>query len=201
MSASHYKDLLSRTLIKLSSAQTSASEWMKVANNRLLLLSAIDSALNVQIYHLLKVGTIFGVDPRDPSMPIADFNSHSADEITGFILAKLEAAAEFTANLTREAAALQETLSSTLSIALEAKSVDRPTMDLKIKDYTQLVEGASTPLKAIFEEIEDLPAGATQEDPTFHGTNHPSTTKRQNLDTLYSDTASITDALAIMKRK
>lgn len=154
MSANHYKGQLQDTLVKLQGSQVSAREWRQVANNRLLLLVAIDGALNIQIHHLLKVGTTFGVSPQDPGMPVADLDRHSADEVASFILQKIDAASSFTANLTREAVSLQATLLETLSVALSAQEIPRPVMDLKVKDYTQQVNDASTPLKDIFEEIE-----------------------------------------------
>lgn len=149
--------LLTKTLEKLAAAQTSAREWKQVADNRLLLLTVVDSTLNAQIYQLLKVGTIFGVSPEDPGMPTADLRVHSADDITSFILHKIGAASSFTAHLADEAASLQLTLSSTLSIALEAQSVERPVLDLKVKDYTQIVGDATTPLVEIFSKLENDP--------------------------------------------
>lgn len=156
MSASHYRDLLNQALIKLTQAQSSAREWQTVASNRLLLLVAVDGALNVQVHEFLKIGTIFGVSADDPKMPVADLSRHSADEVTSFILRKVQATAAFTANLTNEAVQLQSTLSSALSIALESRDVERPIVDLKVKDYTAELQDATTPLRQVFECIEDL---------------------------------------------
>lgn len=157
MSASRYKEMLQQTLRKLNVAQASASEWRTVASNRLLLLAAVDGALNVQLHGLLKIGTIFGASAEDPGVPVADLSRHSADEMTSFILQKIRAAASFTAHLTNEASSLQSTLGGVLSIALESQDVDRPIIDLKVKDYTAELEDASTPLRSIFHQIEDLP--------------------------------------------
>jgi hypothetical protein len=156
MSASHYRELLQHTLVKLQQAQSSAREWQTVASNRLLLLVAVDAALNIQVYEFLKIGTIFGVSAEDPNMPVADLSCHSADEVTSFILQKIKAAAAFTANLTNEASSLQDVLSSTLSIALESRSVERPIVDLAVKDYTAEMQDATTPLRQVFSKIEDL---------------------------------------------
>jgi len=157
MSASRYKEMLQQTLRKLNVAQASASEWRTVASNRLLLLAAVDGALNVQLHGLLKIGTIFGASAEDPGVPVADLSRHSADEMTSFILQKIRAAASFTAHLTNEASSLQSTLGGVLSIALESQDIDRPIVDLKVKDYTAELEDASTPLRSIFHQIEDLP--------------------------------------------
>jgi len=149
--------MLQQTLRKLNVAQASASEWRTVASNRLLLLAAVDGALNVQLHGLLKIGTIFGASAEDPGVPVADLSRHSADEMTSFILQKIRAAASFTAHLTNEASSLQSTLGGVLSIALESQDIDRPIVDLKVKDYTAELEDASTPLRSIFHQIEDLP--------------------------------------------
>lgn len=157
MSARTYKAQLDVTLSKLNNAITSAREWRQVASNRLLLLEAIDAAINTQIYGLMKIGTIFGVAPEDPESPVANSGIHSADEMTSFILQKLMCASSFTANLTAEAVSLQEKLSGVLSIALEAVSVDRPIADLKINDYSSYAKESSSPLKDVFDQVNDIP--------------------------------------------
>jgi len=180
MSASRYKEMLQQTLRKLNVAQASASEWRTVASNRLLLLAAVDGALNVQLHGLLKIGTIFGASAEDPGVPVADLSRHSADEMTSFILQKIRAAASFTAHLTNEASSLQSTLGGVLSIALESQDIDRPIIDLKVKDYTTELEDASTPLRSIFHQIEDLPddddtVSLATADPPTDGANNKNT--------------------------
>lgn len=157
MSARTYKAQLDATLLKLNNSITSAREWKQVATNRLLLLEAIDAAVNTQVYRLMKIGTIFGVSPEDPESPVADSGVHSADEITSFVLQKLQCASSFTAHLTVEAASLQEKLSGVLSIALEAVSVDRPAVDLRITDYSSYANESSSPLKEVFDQVNNIP--------------------------------------------
>lgn len=160
MSAYKYKQKLSETLRLVNDQTESAREWKKVAENRLELLSQIDRQMETHIARLLEVGTVFGVDPTDPGFESANTAVHSGEEVVMMITSKLQAVASFTANLTREAVNLQETLDDTLSIALQATRVDRPTLDMELKDYTSLFEDSSAPLRDVYEETsaEDPPS-------------------------------------------
>jgi len=156
MSARSYQIKLREALDKLSIATRTAQEWKSVAENRLTLLYAVDLHVHLQVADLLKIGTIFGVDPADPGFPLAKDSRMSGDETTGVITEKLAAVSSFTANLTREAADLQMTLDDTLSLAIAATRVEPPLNDTMVADHTSAVRTATRPLKEVYSQIEDL---------------------------------------------
>jgi len=145
MSSSHYKNELSKALLKLHDAQTAAAEWKQVAINRKTLLSAIDGAVTAQVYYAIKVGTVLGVTAHDPELPTVDPSSHSAGEATSIVLRKLAFSSSFLAGLCKEANQLQSTLLSVLNIALESKDVERPLHDVEEEDVHRLVAEAASP--------------------------------------------------------
>jgi len=182
MSARHYKQQLDIALAKLNAQTIAAREWKTVADNRLLLLTAVDASLNTQISLLLQVGAVFGIRPQDPDVPVADPHIHSADEMVSFILHKVAAASEFTAALTRESHEVQMKLSDVLGIALDAVAVDRPTCDLTVTDYTGATDDTSSPIESILEQIEgSRPSQLGTEQPREESDN---TTDRNTQDTV-----------------
>jgi len=145
MTSSHYKNELSRALIKLHDAQTAAAEWKQVAINRKTLLCSIDGAVTAQVYHAIRVGTLFGVSAHDPGLPEVDLSSHSAGEATSIVLRKLAFSSSFLAELCKEANQLQSTLLSVLNIALESKDITRPLHDVETENVDSLVAEAISP--------------------------------------------------------
>jgi len=156
MSARSYQLKLREALDKLTVAAKTAREWKTVADNRLILLHDIDKSIGEQIDSLLQIGTIFGVDPKPPGLPVAKDSNLAGEETTGLVLEKLTAIASFTANLTREASALQETLEDTLQLAVDATLVDPPKEDLGVHRSKRDTLFPSSPLREIYREIEDL---------------------------------------------
>jgi len=151
MTSAHYKNELSRALLKLHDAQTAAAEWKQVAINRKTLLCSIDGAVTAQVYHAIKVGTLFGVSAHDPGLPEVDLSAHSAGEATSIVLRKLAFSSSFLAELCKEANQLQATLLSVLNIALESKDISRPLHDVDPESVDDLVAEAISP----FHDSED----------------------------------------------
>lgn len=156
MSARSYQLKLKETLEKLLVATRTAKEWKTVAENRLAMLYDIDEQINTQVDCLAKVGTIFGVDPVSLKLPLGRSGGLSGDETASVTLERVFAVSAFTANLTREAVSLQETLNETLRIAIDASSVDPPLHDLRASKHTSEPPDCSSPLKEIYDEVENL---------------------------------------------
>jgi len=155
MSAKYYQLKLQEVLEQKSAANKSAREWKTVAENRLELIKWVDGIIHDQIKDLLKIGTIFGVDPTDPGIPLASSSATSGDEAVGFIYAKISAVSIFTSNLTREASSLQSILSDTLVIATQAEAISPPTEDLALPSHLGEIAQVASPLQEVFNEIEN----------------------------------------------
>lgn len=155
MSARSYQLKLNQALILLSESQKAAQEWRIVAENRLKLIIWIDGIVDEVVKDLVKVGTIFGVDPSDPGIPLASIGTASGDEASQFVNAKIDAISSFAANLAREARSLQSTLDDTLMIAINATMEKRPTEDLKLSMSSKPAMNRTSPLKEVFNELED----------------------------------------------
>lgn len=155
MSAITYKRQLDQLIMRFQLQTVAAQEWRSVAENRLKLLDSISIGLNSFLEELQKIGTIFGQEIEDLNIPTLSVNENSGEEYTMLIRQKVLCISSFTSNLTREACQVQATLNATLGIAAEALSVDRPKNDLQPGDMTDHISTASSPLREVYNEVED----------------------------------------------
>lgn len=125
----------------------------------------LDKEIGNHVIEMCKVGTIFGVDPANPNLPEASASRLSGEEALAAAMEKLTATASFTSNLVREAAGLQCTLDETLQIAVEASMVQPPIHDLSLKTKKYSEIRTSSPLSAVYEEIENGSPDAEYHDP------------------------------------
>jgi len=165
MSVKSYQLRLREAIDKLSVSVRTAKEWKQVAENRLSMIYLLDKEIGNHVTEMCKVGTIFGVDPTNPNLPEASLSRLSGEEALAAAMEKLTATASFTSNLVREAAGLQCTLDETLQIAVESSMIQPPIHDLslKAKGYTEV--RTSSPLSAVYEEIENGSPEAEYHDP------------------------------------
>lgn len=134
MSASLYKRELKATLASLQESSLALNEWRKVAENRHLLLIAIDGAVSAFASKILMTKSLLGVKVRDMPLEVAEASTHTSNAAASLIMGKITTVAYFVSELCHEAASLQLTLDSTLRLALEARDLTRPTSDLVIAD-------------------------------------------------------------------
>lgn len=167
MSASTYKRQLDQLIVRFQLQTVAAQEWKSVAENRLKLLDSISVGLNSFLEGLQKIGTIFGQEIEDLNIPSLSVNENSGEEYTMLIRQKVLCISSFTSNLTREACQVQATLNATLGIAAEALSVDRPKNDLQSDDMTDHISTASSPLREVYDEVEDANDSPTESGDTY----------------------------------
>jgi hypothetical protein len=184
MSARTYKLQLDQALKLLSEQTTAAKEWRAVAINRLTLLADVDAVLGSQIEVLMKIGTIFGVDPSDPGIPSTAAGGYSGEEIMRASIKRINAISAFTANLTQEATDLQATLNSALTIALEGQAIGRPTEDISLSNLSQEKERSTSPLTDVYDSIENMPSGendlSLERETVFYGGEETALVLRAN---------------------
>jgi len=153
MSAYQWRKRLEECQEKLGASTISAQEWKKVAENRLILLQRLDSAITEHLLSVAETGVIFGVTHDIEAEAWESTKGFSGGQLASYIMGKIEIASIYTRDLMKEAAAVQVTLSDTYDHACKALEVGRPTDDLTIPDITSHVSVPSSPLRDLVDEL------------------------------------------------
>jgi hypothetical protein len=156
MATSMYKKQIAQLLERLTNASLAAREWKQVAENRHRLIVALDSAIGALYSHAIIAEGVLGINAPKTDVPLADFETMSADEAYQFALTRLDCSAQFYTRVAAEAHKLQIVLLDCLSEGIKVLEVNRPIADLHI------TEPRTFRLDPIVE----------QEDPTHKGSEH-----------------------------
>jgi hypothetical protein len=144
--AAMYRSQIADLLSRLANNTASAREWRTVADNRLALLAVMDSAIAAVYSSMLVTESKTSVKAFTTEVPLADANVHSADEICRFSLERLKCCAMYLGALRSETASLQTLLLETLNDGLQLLSVQRPSCDLRVSEYPEMMsDEASEP--------------------------------------------------------
>jgi len=157
MSARQWKARLEECQQKLSETNIAALEWKKVAENRMTLIQRLDETLSHNLSDLVAVGEVFGVSVQLTDDVWTPTSGMEAGVIAMYIMGKLEAVAEYQRALLSEASTIQVTLHDTYSLACEAVTVARPSMDLTLPPETERVEEPSSPYREYEAAVNDIP--------------------------------------------
>jgi hypothetical protein len=157
MATSMYKRQIAQLLERLTNASLAAREWRQVAENRHRLIVALDSAISALYSHAIVAEGVLGITAPKTDVPLANFETMSADEAYQFALARLDCSAQFYTRVASEAHKLQLVLLECLSEGIKVLEVNRPVVDLHI------TEPQAFRLDPITE----------QEDPTHKGNEYP----------------------------